>query len=670
MRLARLAPLLALAATSHVACSSTPPPAPPDPSPPAATHAPAAAPASQIKLLGMVGEVAIASFPPTGFDKLTADQRVLAYHLAQATLAGDPLFTMQTSRWAWPITQAVVKMLKGKDKLDPAFAEKLASYRRRLFLGHGIHDGRTGQKFVPDFAQKDFEAAAKTLSIETPKAMLEAMFDAKLAPNLTNKTPGEGKDPILASAANHYEGVTSKDLEGFKDAFELNSRVVKEKGKIVEQVYRAGGDGAPPGLGDKELGRVVKHLEAAAAIAPAAQKAALGELIHYFRTGDNKAFEKHDIAWLGQVFPVDYILGFVETYTDVRGRKGSFEGFIAIPDPDRDPPLQALAKSAQYFEQKLPWEAKWKRESFRVPAAAAVTVLAAAGDGGPFTFLGVNLPNGQEVRQKYGSKNFVVLSVGDSREELLGAKMIDEFAPEEARAELHRCARYLDYAATAFHEVTGHGSGKVDKGLSDDPAKLLAPYYSTMEEGRAELVADWLTGDPKTVEIGLLPDAGCAKIFPQAATTGELYRLRAVPEGDVAEEDHLRAMLIAFGYTKDKGAIAIEERGGKTFFVVKDPDAWRKARGELLAEHQRIKATGDKAALKVLVDKYGTHINTKWRDEVLKRLKGLGLPRGMATIPPILTPVKDASGKIVDVKAEQTTSLDAYVEMLEKASMD
>lgn len=664
------------------ACGSSPPPEPQElpaePAPPTASAAPAKAESAppqkaaepvpnSARVLEVVAGVTTASYPPTGFDKLTPQQRVLAYHLTQAALAGDPIFTMQTSRYGWPATEVVRQILAKKDKIDPPVSEKLAVYRKMLFLHHGIHDAKTGQKLVPPLDQKEMEAAAKAASVAIPADLLRGMFDPSVAPNVTNKTPGKGKDPLVESAANHYEGVTSRDLEKFKDRYELNGRVVKEKGKITEQVYRAGGDGAAPGLGAKELGRVVKHLEAAMALAPPAEQASLVHLIKYLRTGDNEEFRRHDIAWLKQVSTVDYILGFIETYTDVRGRKGGFEGFIAIPDPERDPPLQALAKSALYFEQKMPWEAKWKRDSFQTPASAAVTVLAASGDAGPFTFSGVNLPNVQDLREKYGSKNFVVLSVMDTRDGLTLAPTIDEFAPEEARAEMHRCAKYLEYAATGFHEITGHGSGKVNADLKADPSQLLAPYYSALEEGRAERVADLLTGDPKTVEIGILPDAGCARIYPSYAAMTQMVMVKNVPEGDVVEEDHLRAELISTGNAREKGAITVEQRGGKTFFVVKDPAAWRKAEGDLLAELQRIKATGDKAAIKALVDKFGTKLDTKLRDEVVARRKSLNLPSNMATIPPILTAVRDAGGAIVDARAEQTTSLDAYVSAVEKS---
>jgi dipeptidyl-peptidase-3 len=380
-------------------------------------------------------------------------------------------------------------------------------------------------------------------------------------------------------------------------------------------------------------------------------------------------FRRHDIVWLAQIFPVDYILGFIEPYTDVRSRKGAFLGFVAIANPEHDPPLQALARHAAYFEQKLPWPARYKRNVFRVPAAAAVTVLAATGDGGPFTFGGADLPNPQELRERYGTKNFITASVVDGRTEVEGSKFIDEFAPQEVRPELRRCRESSTYAFIGFHEVTGHGSGKVSPSLKADPSKLLAPYYLTMEEGRADLVADYLAGDPKTVEIGLLPDAGCARAFAPGRVLRWVRNFLEVPAGDRVEEDHLRASFIELGVLRAKGAIAVEMRNGKTFFVVTDVELWRRAVGELLAEYQRIKATGDKAAMAVLVEKYGTHLDTALRDEVVARANALELPKLIATIPPLLTPVKDTDGRIVDATAEQTTLLDAYIDALERASV-
>ena len=442
----------------------------------------------------------------------------------------------------------------------------------------------------------------------------------------------------------------------------------KEGGKIVEEVYRAGNAHTPPGLAAGEIRHIVSHLRAASALAPAREKLALEHLVAYLETGDNARMREHDITWLSEAFPVDYVFGFLLTYDDVRQRKGSFMAFVSVPDPERNAPLQALAKNAAYFEQKLPFAPEYRRDVFQPPAAAAVIALAATAAAGPFTFGGINLPDAQDLKEKYGSKNAIVLTNEDAFRGLFGSRRTDAFAPAEDRAELKRCAPYLWYALAGFHEITGHGSGKVSPSLADDPSKVLAPHFGALEEGRADLVADYLTGDPKTVEIGVFPDAGCARIYPAAKTTTLLTNHLQVAQGDGIEEDHLRAAFIELGFLRDKGVISVERRNGETFFVVKDPDAWRRAAGELLTEEQRIKATGDRAALQTLVDKYALRLDPRLRDEVVARNAALRLPKRVATIPPTLIPIRDAAGRIIDAKAEQTASLDAYIDLIEHAN--
>ncbi len=618
-------------------------------------------------VLGKVGDVTVASFPVRGFDRLTPTQRVLAYHLAAAAVAGDDLFTRQTSRFALPAQELVRSVLASVAPLEPSLRDELREYQQALFLHHGLHDKWRSRKVPPPLGRAAFERALQITGVVAPPDLLTAMFDPNVLPMFVDKTPGPGKDPLASSAANHYEGMTSQDLAGLREAFPLNGRFMKVNGAVVEQVYRAGDAHTAPGLGADELGRVVLHLEAAAALAPPTERRALSLLIKYFRTGDNRLFRAHDILWLAQSFPVDYILGFIENYSDVRLQKGTFMGFVAIRDPEHDPPLQALAREAAYFEQKLPWPAAYKRRVFRPPAAAAVAVLAATGDGGPFTFGGANLPNPQDLRQRYGTKNFITASVVDTRLQLEGFRFIDEFAPEEVRAELRRCQPSVPYAAIGFHEITGHGSGKVSPSLRADPSVLLAPNFLTLEEGRADVVADVLTGDPKAIEIGIVPDQGCARAFPAAKVLRMTRNFIDIASGDRVEEDHLRADFIELGVLREKGAIRLEVRDGKSFFVVPDPVAWRRAAAELLGEYQRIKATGDKAALEVLVAKYGTRIDPVLRDEIVKRASALDVPKIVATLAPILTPIRNAHGAIVDAQAIQAPSIDAYIEAISSA---
>jgi dipeptidyl-peptidase-3 len=344
-------------------------------------------------------------------------------------------------------------------------------------------------------------------------------------------------------------------------------------------------------------------------------------------------------------------------------------GFVGIPDPERDAPLKALAASAAAFEQELPWAAEYKRDVFRPPAISALNVLVATGDGGLLTFGGVNLPNPQDLRERFGTKNFLAVSTEDARRAVRGPVFVDEYAPVEVRAELVRCGAALGTAFVALHEVIGHGSGKVSASLKADPTQLLAPYFDSLEEARANLVADLLGLDPKLVELGLLPDAGCTRVVPAATALRLLMGHLQVPTGDRLEEDHLRADFIELGVLRQQGALRVERRSGKTFFVP-DVEAWRPAVSGLLEQLHTIKATGDLAGIRRLVEAYGTRLDRRLRDELLARRPASPLAEYVAPLPARLTPVRDAAGRIVDVRADEFPSLDAYIEAAQRYDRD
>jgi dipeptidyl-peptidase III len=617
----------------------------------------------ELRVLHRLGDVSIVSAPPRGFERLSLQQRLLAYHLYAAALAGDTLFTRQTSRFALPAWQLVGRVLERAERLPSEARAPLLEYRRWLFVFHGLHDKVTGRKWPPPLDRPAFEAALHATALGAPDELLAAMFDPAVLPQLVARTPPPGKDAIAESAANHYEGLSSADLADYHERFELNGRLVGRAGRIEEQVYRAGRGATPPGLGADALRRVNAHLEAAIEVAPAAQQRALRHLVEYFALGDPREFREHDIAWLGQPFAVDYILGFITSYLDVRQRKGSFMGFVGIPDPERDGPLKALAASAACFEQKLPWAAEYKRDVFRPPAVSALNVLVATGDGGLITFGGVNLPSPQDLRERFGTKNFLAVSTEDARRAVRGPVFVDEYAPVEVRAELVRCRAALDTTFVALHEVTGHGSGKVSAALTADPTQLLAPYFDSLEEARANLVADFLGLDPELVELGLLPDDGCASVVPAATALRLALAHLQVPTGDRLEEDHLRADFIELGVLREQGALRVEKRSGKTFFVVPDVEAWRAGVARLLGRLHTIKATGDVAAIRRLVEAYGTRLDPGLRDELLARRPASPLAEYVAPLPARLTPIRDAAGRIVDVRADEFPSLDDYIEV-------
>ncbi len=632
--------------------------------------------AAEGPVLETVGEVAVVAMDPDGFAALPREQKVLAWYLAQAALATHSLALMQNHRHDLAIWQLVQALHARRGALDPDFALRLADYRRKIFLHRGVHDAVTEEKFRPDFTSQELEeqlkraeAAGAKLPAGPSLAELErTMLDPEADAFRVNKTPGPLGDPIAAGSLNHYApGITSWDLQGFVDRWPLNSRVYRNGLHLAEEPYRVG-SGVAPGLGARELATAVGHLESAATLAPPEQRQALRHLVDFLRTGDNAASDSHDVAWSRRSFPVDYVLGFVDEDSDPRQVKGLWEAAVAVRDPAWDPALQRLVAAAPSFEERLPFPPKYRRAAaeMRPVAAAAVGLVAAAGDALGFTFSGVSLPNKQTLRERHGTKSWIVTSVMEAGDRVLGDRLVRELVVPEAREEAARCWRAVELARTAFREVIGHASGKVSPGLGGDPRRLLAPYYSILEEARAQAVADYLLGEVRAVVVGMLPDAGCQLAAPRLEAMETLAMLRYVPRGERVQEDHVRAALLLQGWQAKRGALRILERGGRHYAQVPDQGRWREGLAALLAELQRIKATGDRAAVEKLVEEHATHIDERLRDEVVERVRALGLPARVAALPPVLEPVRDGP-EVVDVRARPARSVDEVIEMFERA---
>lgn len=650
----------------------------PGPAEEAATGAPADAasggePRERVYLLEKVGDYSVIAMYPDGFETLSAERRILAYHLYRAAIAGDAIFYDQRYRHNLEVKGLFEALVRNTEGLDPVFVEKAWTYLKLFWINHGIHDGVTGGKTIPRFAYGELQAAVKTLaekgvevlgttSVAAALHRLEALrgpiFDPEVDPYSVRKSIPEGADLLTASSNGFYEGVTMADLAGFTEQHPLNSRLARRDGALVEIPYRAGGDGIDSGLYADVLRKVIRHLEDALPYAGEKQKEALGHLIRYFRTGDPGAFREYNIAWVADDPPVDAILGFIEVYADPRGRKGAWEGVVFFPDPAAGEMIRKLAHSAAYFESKMPYDERYRRTEFNPPVANVVISVVHTGDAGPISPAGINLPNEQAIRERYGSKSIDIGNVGAAVDEVTGELAVREFSFDEAERDLGlRCRQAMRKHIVGFHEVVGHGSGRKNPALEGDPADHLPGYYGAIEEARADLVALHLAFDPKAVEIGSLPSADCAVAVGQWYLRNGLLVLRRLSEGGVVEGDHWRATMLIVRYAIEKGAARIERRDGKFYFVMNDPQRWRAVVAELLGEVMRIKAEGDLAAAKALVDAYGSRYEPEWRRDVMARVRAIDYPLKYAFVSPILRPIRDGSGRIVDVVAEPAPSL-------------
>jgi dipeptidyl-peptidase III len=480
---------------------------------------------------------------------------------------------------------------------------------------------------------------------------------------VTNKTPGAGRDILQASANNLYAGVTMADLLNFEEAYGLNSRLVKSDGRLCEEVYRLGGNY------DRYIRGITQHLEAAIPYATPATAKGLRALIRFYETGEAADRVAYDIAWVqDRDSPVDTINGFVEVYMDPRGMKGSWEALVYYVNPHKTEGIRRLADAAQWFEDRMPWADRYKKQGVHGISANAIDVVIETGDSGPVTPVGINLPNDQNIRERYGSKSVSLSNVTDAYDRSTSPEFRREFAWTEEEAE--RAEKWSSVAGeltTNMHEVIGHGSGRISEKLQGSPQTVLKEHYSALEESRADLVALYFLPHPKLVELGLV-DADDHKEIVQAEyeayARNALVQLRRVREGTQIEEDHMRNRQTIVGWLMaNSSAIEVRKRDGKTYYVMTDAAAFQEGVGRLLATVQEIKAEGDYDAAKHLVETYGVHFDPLLRDEIVARVDELHMPSYTAFVQPRLEAVRGPDGSIVDVRISYP--LDLTEQMLE-----
>src|SRR6185312_13758140 len=396
--------------------------------------------------------------------------------------------------------------------------------------------------------------------------------------------------------------------------YRLNSRVVKENGKLVEQVYRAGTpDGrVKPGLYAAQLKRANDALTKAQAYADAAQATVIGDLIRYYQTGEYADWLRFGTDWVQNNEPVDFANGFIEVYRDARGAKGTSQSFVSITDAKVSAAIAKIAANAQYFENNAPWDARYKKQGVKAPIANAVETTIETGDF-HVTTIGDNLPNEDEIHAKYGSKSFLFFGSSHAMTEAVGATSIEEFGASPA--DIARAKKYEIESSdllTEMHEVIGHGSCKLSHKITQPSTSYLKEYFSTLEDARADLMALWNVIDPKLKELGLVSSDEVGRLMYDDEARQMLMQLRRIPKGDTVEEDHQRDRQLIGRYIMDKtGAIVQEDRNGKTYVYVKDYKKMREGVGMLLAELMRIKAEGDYDAIKALIEKYGVRFDPK-----------------------------------------------------------
>jgi dipeptidyl-peptidase-3 len=628
-------------------------------------------------LLERVGEAAVVQLYADGFRDLPLREKTLVWHLAQAAIAGRDIYYDQRYAHNLAMRDVLEAILTHAIGVDASTLSEIQHYTKLFWLNTGPYNNLTARKFVlhcPPRALADAAHAAERAGARFPSNPGETLdrllqrlqpmfFDPDVDPTVTSKTPPPGHDILTASTNNLYDGVSLADLDSFRERHPLNSRLVKTDGRLVEDIYRVGGRCS--GL----IEAIVRHLEDAIPFATAPMADALRALIRFYQTGDDADRQTYDIAWVQDTAsPVDTINGFVEVYLDARGIKGAWESLVWYVNREKTFQIRTIAEHAQWFEDRLPCEAKYKKRGALGVTATAIDVVIEAGESGPITPVGINLPNDQGIRERYGSKSVSLSNVHEAYDKSMLPEFRTEFSWTAEEAE--RAKQWSAFAGeltTNLHEVIGHGSGQVDPRLQGNPHLALREHYSTIEEARADLVALFFLPDPKLVEVGIIPEEHHDDIVRaeyEGYTRNVLVQLRRVRQGSQIEEDHMRnRQLIVRWIMAHTTAIEQRTRDGKTFFVMTDPRAFREGAGRLLGEIQRIKGEGDYEAAGTLVETYGVHFEPALRDEVVARVDRLGLPSYTGFVMPRLDAVRNDAGEIVDVNI--TYPLDLTTQMLE-----
>lgn len=615
-----------------------------------------------------------------GFEDLTPKQRVYIYYLYEAALCGRDITWDQHYKHNLRIRatlEAIVKHYKG-DRESKDW-ERFMTYTKRVWFSNGIHHHYSNAKFLPDFPPKLLE----DLAADVPDDALplngedRSRFFAWLTPILFDEnidakrvSKEAGADLVQASAVNFYDGVSQAEVEAYyaakpkrEDAQDpswgLNSKLVKENGQLVEQVYKVGGLYGPA------LEKVVYWLRKAVTVAEnPQQEKALSLLADYFETGDLATFDAYSVAWLADTEGmVDTINGFIETYTDPIDFRGTFEALVSIKDLVATKRIQTIADNAQWFEDHSPTDPAHKKEEVKGVSGSVINAVVESGDCHPTTPIGINLPNADWIREVHGSKSVNLANVVEAYKQVKG-KILDEFGSSEAvitRGKAH--GDLADNLHTDLHEAVGHGSGKLAPGVAT-PKETLKNYSSTLEESRADLVALYYLLDPYLIEVGLMDTLDVGKTcYDDFMTNGLMVQLRRLQPGEDLEEDHMRnrQLIAAWALEHGGGSVSLERREGKTYVVIHDYERLRQAFGELLKEVQRIKSEGDFQAGKELVEAYAVKVDPELHTEVIERFKKLDMASYSGFLNPVLTPVTDDSGEVIDATLDIAESLEAQM---------
>ena len=625
-------------------------------------------------------DIKVIRYEVPGFDELPLEEKELVYYLAEAAKCGRDIFFDQNSAVNLPVrrTLEVVYENYAGDRTTPEW-KALEKYLKKVWFANGIHHHYSNDKFVPEFTESYFLGVCESIPVERfgeLNGMIGMVCNAIFNPEMykTRLNQRAGDDLLWTSSGNYYRNVRQAEAEKFyadmaaADAgnpepvsYGLNSQLVKEEktGRIYERVWKVGGMYSPA------IEKIVYWLEKAQAVAKEPQKSNIAALVSYYKTGDLKEFDRYNIGWVKDtVSNVDFINGFIEDYGDPLGRKAAWEGNVNFMDKEACHRTEVISENAQWFEDHSPVAEAYRKPVVKGVSAKVITVAMLGGDCYPSTPIGINLPNADWIRKEYGSKSVTIDNITYAYDMAAhGNGFNEEFVLRaEDRERMDKYGKLADDLHTDLHECLGHGSGQLAPGVKGGELKS---YGSTLEETRADLFGLYYLGDPKMVELGLVPSFDVAKAgYAKYILNGMMTQLARVELGKNVEESHMRnrKLISEWCYERGKADNVIEmvKENGKTYVVVNDFEKLRGLFGEMLREVQRIKSEGDYEAGRELVERYAVVVDPELHKEVRDRYYALNIePYGGFVNPEFELVEKD--GKVVDVKISYPAN---YVEQM------
>ena len=615
-----------------------------------------------------------------GFDSLSLQQKKLVYCLAEATLWGRDITFSQYGKYNIRIRktlEALYLYYKGTREDDKFDA--LTVYLKRVWFSNGIHHHYGCEKFKPGFSEQFLRQALSEMPAtllplwegETVEDLCHELFPVIFNPDILSKrvNKADGEDLVLTSACNFYDGVTQQEAECFYArmkqecaddpeplSYGLNSKLVKHNGKIHEEVWSICGLYAEP------IKHIVEWLERALAYAEnEKQRTYIQSLVRFYKSGDLRDFNTYCVEWVGEhEARIDFVNGFIEVYGDPLGLKGSWEGIVEYKDLEATRRTQTISRNAQWFEDHSPVDSRFKKSKVKGVTANVVSAAMLGGEEYPSTAIGINLPNADWIRAEHGSKSVTIGNLTDAYNKAAkGNGFREEFVVDRDTLELiDQYGDVCDDLHTDLHECLGHGSGQLLPGVDPDSLKA---YGNTIEEARADLFALYYIADPKLVKLGLTPDAEAYKSqYYTYMMNGLLTQLTRINPGSQIEEAHMRNRALIAHWCLEKGRLqnvmSLQKRDGKTFLLINNYEALRDLIAQLLAEVQRIKSEGDFEAARLLVENYAISVDEALHREILERYRRLNLAPYKGFINPRMTPVRDATGEVVDIAVDYSES--------------